>query len=111
MWLVITADGGRLTEEQVLWPNLPRDLLISELLYYPRRGRVHRLRGMDAFGFQRYRVTAPHGHVGQGAQLIGVKGKEVVVVEINEIDGTSRETMRPASELTYDPELLRHGRG
>jgi hypothetical protein len=109
MWLAITQDGKRLSEKETLWPNIPPQTRIAELLYFRRLGGVRRLKDFDAYGFQRYVVTAPHGHVGAGVQLIGVKDKEAVIVECNEVDGTSREWTVPASDLTYNPELLRHG--
>lgn len=111
MWCVTTEDGRQITERDVLWPRLPADTHISELVYLPRRGRGMGLKDCEAYGFQRFRLNTPAGVVGHGAQIIGIKGKEAIVVEFNEANGDSRKWSVPRSELTYAPELLRHGRG
>jgi len=113
VWYVKTADGRQLAEsEKLLWPQLPPDLVITELGYLPRSGNAAGLRGCQAYGFQRFRLDQPGvGAVGSGAQIIGVKGDKAIVVEFNEVTGDRQQTTVPRSELTYAPELLRHGRG
>lgn len=112
MWYVKTADGKRVTEHDVLWPRLPSDIVITELGYLPRRGKAAGVKDCRAYGFQRFRIDNPGtGQTGAGAQLIGVKGDNVIVVEFNEVTGDRRQTTIPLSRLTYAPELLRHGRG
>ena len=96
----------------MLWPDLSPDIVIDEVGYLPRRGRAAGLRGCEAYGFQHFRMDQPGvGLTGIGAQLIGVKGDKVIVVEFNEVTGDRQQTTMPRSKLTYAPELLRHGRG
>jgi hypothetical protein len=113
MWYVKTADGRQLVESpRLLWPQLPPDIVLTELGYLPALGTAAGLRDCQAYGFQRFRVDQPGaGILGSGAQLIGVKGERVIVVEFNEVTGSRRQTTIPRSKLTYAPGLLRHGRG
>lgn len=104
MWRIETDNGLVITEAEMLWPDLPPDIVIRNLACGP----VH-MRGYDAYGFQRFKVNSVQGgHVLEaGAQLIGVKGDRVEVIETGD-KGTMRRII-PRSELTYSPALLRHG--
>lgn len=112
MWTVVTEDGKLISERDCTWPDLPVDVCISELRYRDRSGRLGRFGPYDAYGFQRFSIT-PAGNgpslAHAGTQLIGVRGEEVTVVEINEVTGEASMRKFPRAELTYRPELLRHG--
>lgn len=111
MWVVITDNGQAITERDCFWPDLPSDVLISEIRYRDRRGVVGCIYGYDAYGFQRYSLTNPDGkgHPHAGTQIICVLGDTVTVLDINELTGERGQRDIPRSELTYAPELLRNG--
>lgn len=111
MWAIITSDDSLVDERQCLWPDLGDDVRIKKLLWRDRRGQIGGLEGFKLYGFQRYSFSGPgQGRVQHaGTQLIGVIGDEVTVVDINENTGERSSKKLPLSELTYAPELLRHG--
>jgi hypothetical protein len=109
---VKTTDGEQIRESRdMLWPQLPVETRIAELIYLPRRGMAMGVRDCEAYGFQRFRIDVPGGVVGNGAQIIGIKGKDAIIVEFNEVNGETSRRAVPRSELTYAQGLLRHGRG
>ena len=111
MWFLVTDDDRLVTERELFWPELAENIRIRELIYVPRDGRGFKIRDCEFFGFQRYRLDAPEGQVGQGAQLIGVKGNQAIIIEVNEDTGERRQWTVPRDQLTYDQKLLRHGMG
>jgi hypothetical protein len=112
MWAVVTESGDVIRESRAcLWPSLPESTRVRELRYRTTWGEIGKIEGYEAYGFQRYSLTLPDGAHAPvaGAQLIGVNGHEVTIIEIDEVSGRVTSTKIPRRELTYSPELLRHG--
>ena len=109
MWSLTTADGKLIEERDCHWDRLPEDARVSILRYRTSLGREHTLTGFEAYGFQRWSLEAPDGHAGHGAQLIGVSGQDVTIVEIDEVGNTIGKSRLPLSLLTYSRSLLRSG--
>lgn len=110
MWSLITDDAKTIRESEILWPELPVNTRIASLSFRTRQGHDHKIQGHEAYGFQRYQVTRPCGLVvGSGAQLIGILGDWATITDIDDVMGTVRTKSIPRTELTYSPELLRHG--
>ena len=105
MWLLATKGEGIVSESDVMWPDLPPEIEIAALRY-----RSEKLMGFDFYGFQRFSINAPGGRIGGGVQLIGIKGDVATIIELDESTGVRRRWNVPGAELTYAPELLRHGR-
>lgn len=111
-WRILTPDGIWITERDFLWPDLPRDLRIAELLYTSRGGQRGMLSGYDGYGFQRYSVMFLQGsrHVPHaGTQIIGVHGDSVTIMDVPEPAGETRRSDVSFDKLTYDRSLLRAG--
>lgn len=111
-WHLVTDTGLVVTERELLWPELPRDTRIVELVYVSRGGRRGVMSGYDGYGFQRFSVTFAQGsrrvpHA--GTQLIGVHGGVATIMEIPEPVGETRRVDMPFDKLTYDKSLLRAG--
>jgi len=109
-WTLTTADGRKITEAEGPWPTLPTDLRIARLVYRPQRGGAEAvLAGYEAYGFQRYGLTVPGAPSlpFAGAQIIGVRGDQATIIDVNEITGAHRGWSQPVGELTYARHLLR----
>ena len=111
MWTVLTKDGHMVSENDGMWPDLPKDIVIQELRYRGQHGGVYSMVGCRSYGFQRFRVEVPDKIVSEGVQLIGIKDGRAMTLEIDETNETRRRWTVPESELTYSRELLRHGEG
>ena len=110
MFAIVTDKGLTLNERELFWTDVPPDVRIRELHFVPSVGQPGRMEGFDSYGFQRFQIQLVDGKgVGRGAQLIGVRGQEATIVEINEVTGARKMSKIPLSELTYNRELLRHG--
>lgn len=110
MFAIVTDKGLTLSEREQFWIDVPPDVVIRELHFVPEHGAPGRMENFDAYGFQRFTIMLPDGRgVARGAQLLGLRGDEVTVVEINEDTGHRLVTKMPVSDMTYDRELLRRG--
>jgi hypothetical protein len=115
MFVAHLADGSMKTEKDVLWHDMPRDVSIKELQVVDDNV-CDSLTGFDAYGFQKYQVTALQGPdagkaVAWGCQLIGIdeKAGRVVTVDINPLSGVRSTTYSDLKDLSYNRELLRSG--
>jgi hypothetical protein len=106
-WQLTTADGSSVDEGQVLWPGLPRDIVIAAL-----RVGDDLFTGFQSYGFHRYTVSVPgRGAVGRGFQVFGeTAGGVIVVTDVDEISGRHEVRCLEAGAVTYAKELMRRGR-
>lgn len=105
MWRLTTAEGREICERDCLWPDLPTDMRITALVFGDAR-----LADQEAYGFQRYQVTKPCGLVtGRGAQILGIRGDVVTILDVGQDTGLVVEKKIPVTELTYARGLLRPG--
>lgn len=106
-WRVTTSDGRVFDERQCLWPDLPADIVISQMLCV---GQL--FRGFRGYGFQRYQVSTVAGRpLSAGLQVICVvDDSHVLITDMDMGSGLRESRSAPIAELTYNRELLRAGR-
>lgn len=123
MFVIETADGRRFTEDFCYWHDLPRDLVIARIgikftLVDTGAGVTMNVAddfvtGFDEYGFQKYEIVSQDPAIPRiaGAQIIGISraARTFVTLDVNMSTGERLCAMRPLSEMTYKPELLRPG--
>jgi hypothetical protein len=117
MFVAHLADGTLKSEKDFFWHDMPRGVAIKELQAVGD-DVCDSLSGFDAYGFQKYQVTALQGPdsgkaVAWGCQLIGIdeKSGKVVTVDVNPVSGVRATSYTDLKDLSYNRELLRSGHG
>jgi len=95
----------------IKWTDVKGVRNIRSLAYTTDYGHRIELAGYDQYGFQRYMVSSVDsgGQIGNGAQIIGVRGGVAMVVDIDETNRRSSRTLMGSGELTYSKKLLVDG--